>query len=356
RYVNAAGDTLGARAVALFDSIETRSDLRVAVAFRTLRLAGDPRLCPHPEAGASTLGGAEDGRTRLYGWRLFGIFRIGLEEGGSAVHPNPRSCQREKRVALGGLQRSLIVGAHGLPEAAQLSIARIGDRLLAAVPAEVTTRAGAEMVRAVLDSARAGGLALRGATLVGLANGYMQYVTTESEYGAQHYEGGSTLYGPATARVLGTELGVLAGALARAGGSPPSSVDSLIAYPGEAVALLPRRDAGPPPERVTRRWLGTACAGDTVVARWVDVHPGRLVPADGPVLRIERRAGSGWEIVAWDDHRELEVRALRSLGGRGYEWEARWTGPRFGGGLRVVLVRRAGLEEVAGASVECRRE
>src|SRR6266699_2518810 len=109
RYVNAAGDSLAARAAVLFDSLGPglRGDLRVAVAFRTLRLKGDPRLCPYPEAGSSTVGGAEDGRTRLYGWRLFGIFSLGLEEGGHAIRPNPRDCQREKRVAMGGLQGTL---------------------------------------------------------------------------------------------------------------------------------------------------------------------------------------------------------------------------------------------------------
>src|SRR6266498_3754466 len=108
RYVNAAGDSLAARAAALFDSLgpALRGDLRVGVAFRTLRLKGDPRLCPYPETGSSTLGGAEDGRTRLYRWRLFGIFPIGLEEGGHAIRPNPHDCQREKRVALAACSAS----------------------------------------------------------------------------------------------------------------------------------------------------------------------------------------------------------------------------------------------------------
>ena len=122
RYVNAAGDSLAARAAALFDSLGPglRGDLHIGVAFRTLRLKGDPRLCPYPEAGSSTVGGAEDGRTRLYGWRLFGIFPLGLEEGGHAIRRNPHDCQREKRVVLGRVQRWL-VGKHGLPEVAQLS-------------------------------------------------------------------------------------------------------------------------------------------------------------------------------------------------------------------------------------------
>jgi neutral ceramidase len=188
---------------------------------------------------------------------------------------------------------------------------------------------------------------------VGLANGYMQYVTTDAEYGAQAYEGGSTLYGPNTLAVLAAELGKLAGALARSGASPVNAVDSLIAYPGKSRTILPRRTDGPPPERVARAVLSQACAGDTVVVRWRDVYPGRLVPADGPVLRIERLAGGHWEVAAWDGDRELEVRAVRSLGGRGYLWEARWHSPSGAGPFRVVLVARPGLPEVTGDRPSC---
>jgi len=355
RYVNTAGDSLAARAAALFDSLGpgVRGELSIGVAFRTLRLKGDPRLCQRPEAGSSTVGGAEDGRTRLYGWRLFGIFPLGLEEGGHAIRPNPHDCQREKRVALGGVQRTVIVGEHGLPEVAQLSVIRLGDLLLGVVPAEVTTRAGAEMERAIADSARASRFTPRSVAIVGLANGYMQYVATDAEYGEQTYEGGSTLYGPNTAAVLAEELGKLAGALARSGASPVNPVDSLVAYPGKSQAILPRRSAGPPPERVTRVVLSQACAGDTLVVRWRDLHPGRLVPADGPVLRIERLAGEHWEMAAWDGDRELEIRAVRSLGGRGYEWEARWYHGSGAGPFRVVLVERPGLTEVTGDKAPC---
>src|SRR5213595_1063278 len=355
RYVSSAGDSLAARAVALFDSLgpNLRGDLRVGVAFRTLRLKGDPRLCPNPETGTSTLGGAEDGRTRLYGWRLFGIFPIGLEEGGHAIRPNPHDCQREKRVALGALQRKLVVGAHGLPEVAQLSVIRLGDLLLGVVPAEVATRAGAQIERAIADSARAAGLEPRAVTIVGLANGYMQYVTTDAEYGEQAYEGGSTLYGPNTAAVLADELGKLAASLVRSGASPANRVDSITAYPGKSQAILPRRTAGPPPERVTRRVLSQTCARDTLVVRWRDLHPGRLVPADGPVLRIERLVGERWDAVAEDGDRELEIRAVRSLGDRGYVWEARWHHPARDGPFRVVLLARVGLAEVTGDKVGC---
>src|SRR5437660_1576483 len=207
--------------------------------------------------------------------------------------------------------------------------------------------------RAIAGGAGAAGVAPRAGTTVGLANGYMQYVTTDAEYGEQAYEGGSTLYGPNTAAVLAEELGKLAGSLARSGASPVNPVDSLVAYPGASLTILPRRTAGPPAERVERVVLSQACAGDTLVVRWRDLYPGRLVPADGPVLRIERVAGERWNVAAWDGDRELEVRAVRPRGARGYEWEARWHHSASAGLFRVVLVARPGLAEVVGDRVPC---
>jgi hypothetical protein len=66
------------------------------------------------------------------------------------------------------------------------------------------------------------------------------------------------------------------------------------------------------------------------------------------VLAIQVRAGSGWRTVAWDDDRDLEVRALKPAGRRGFHWEAKWSGRRDAGAqYRVVLLRRGELEEIS---------
>ncbi len=93
------------------------------------------------------------------------------------------------------------------------------------------------------------------------------------------------------------------------------------------------------------------------MVRWIDAYPGRLMPADGPIIRIERRSAEGaWEPIVWDDDPRLEVRALRPRGDQGYLWEARWTPKSAGGGpIRPVLAERPGFLETRGPPFEgCR--
>jgi neutral ceramidase len=79
---------------------------------------------------------------------------------------------------------------------------RIGRLLVACVPAEVTTTAGARLTRWIKETARSAassdGDEHWEVIVTGLANGYAGYVTTPEEYVAQRYEGASTLYGQNT--------------------------------------------------------------------------------------------------------------------------------------------------------------
>ena len=73
-----------------------------------------------------------------------------------------------------------------------MTVARLGQLVIVALPTEVTTMAG----RRIRDSARAAlGDWARYVVLAGYANGYAGYVTTPEEYMLQQYEGGHTLHG-----------------------------------------------------------------------------------------------------------------------------------------------------------------
>lgn len=355
-FIAEAADSIIRRVTVLYEQLGSRlSDAhQVAVAFRTDSLPGLRGLCASPYTGVSTTAGAEDGPTRLRGWRLFGLFNLGFEEGGSAVNPHPRGCHREKRIALGETMQNLLTGKNALAQVAQLSVVRIGDLILGVTPAEVTTVAGFEMKRAIRDSLEAAGGLSGAVALIGMANGYIQYVTSNDEYRAQHYEGGSTIYGPRSATVLAEQLGSLAGQLGRNGGrSPVNQVYDLVANPGDPVSVLPGRSSGPVPNQIARRVISMACQGDTVTVRWLDAWPGRLFPADTAVLRFDAAGASGNpDVSAWDDDPRVEVRSIRKAS-QGYVWQAQLSGA---GGwsrpIRFTALPRADFPNSVGA--ECR--
>jgi neutral ceramidase len=204
--------------------------------------------------------------------------------------------------------------------------------------------------KTILREGRAAGFTVDSVAVISLANGDLRYIVTPDEYAVQDYEGASTLYGPQSAMVLATQFGELA-AMMGAGGQTAEAADvgEVIAYAGKLRGVMSGRDTGPAPERIERRFVSLECAGDTAVASWIDVYPGRLVPADGPVLRVERETSRGWEPFLWDDHSSLEVRALEPKGGRGYLWEARWLpGEALPGTYRIVLEARDGLSALRG--------
>ena len=348
------GDELTGRAIAIFDGLsrtmarESAGRVRIARVFEAIDMTGDGQdnaPCPVPRNGTASAVGGDDGYTRLLNWKLLGFIAMGFEEGGAAVDPKNDGCHRPKRVLLGRAQ-TIVAGKFGLPRVAHLTVMRVGGMILGTVPAEVTTTAASRMRDAMVRGARRTGAHADSVVLVGLTNGYMHYVTTPEEYQLQHYEGASTIHGPSSSVVLARALERLAGLLPALGSpSPTAEVPPLTAYPGVRKRILPSRETGP---ALVRRTVSATWKNDTLVVRWLDVYPGRLVPADGPVLAIQARVARGWRTVAWDDDRDLEVRAVKPAGQRGFHWEAKWSGRRDPGAeYRVVLLRRGELEEVS---------
>jgi neutral ceramidase len=81
----------------------------------------------------------------------------------------------------------------------------VGPICFATLPGEFTTVLGYRFRERLLSIT--GGDAV---VLIGLANEYLSYFTTEQEHGVQHYEGASMVYGPAAADVVLLELERLA--------------------------------------------------------------------------------------------------------------------------------------------------
>jgi hypothetical protein len=212
-----------------------------------------------------------------------------------------------------------------------LTAARIGDRLVVTVPGEATAELGRRTRAAVLAATRSAGIGR--VVLAGYANEYASYFTTPEEYGAQHYEGGTTVYGPASGPFLTASLAELAGSLAGGGAAPA-------AHPFDPTLGL-RPTAGPYPAgaargRVVAQPRATARLGHAVV-RWRGGESGTDRPLDRPFVSVQRRAARGWRTVdddlglriLWgvDDARPKTHGIPRFRAGRGGTYRAAWEPP-----------------------------
>ena len=353
--VERLADSIARPARALFDEllVSLADTFSIRRAFGTSWLPGSDGLCGEPLVGSSTGAGAEGMATRIRGWRwILWPFPIGLEEGGTARDTRPVSCHTPKRPLFGSLQTALIIGDHGFPETAQLSVIRIGSLVLAAVPAEVTLVAGRELRAAMEQAAERRDWTPARTAIIGLANGYLQYVTTAKEYEQQDYEGGSTLYGPASSAFLARRLGELTALLPRnaGAGSPPAQVLPITAYPGSAKAIMPLPAAGP--ERVDYSALTVTCTPDSLSARWRGLSPGRVFQQPGYVL-VYRPGPAGSALIASDGDGRLELHLVGMEKDGGARWRAVWRRPGLSGIHRLVITRE-GTGSVNAREFDCR--
>ncbi len=92
-----------------------------------------------------------------------------------------------------------------------------------------------------------------------------------------------------------------------------------------------------------------ACGAKEVRVRWTDLRPGTLIPADAPIVQIERQSAGQWRLLADDANPEVQVQAIEERGD-GYVWEARWVPQSVpAGSYRLRLLARQGLAEAVGS-------
>lgn len=281
------GQMLGARMVAVHTTATAwETNPTVAVAYRDLRLsnargpegAGDSQLCADAQLGRSAPGGSEEGRTDFYGRRW--------HEG--MVNPRRRGCHSPaQRFPLGRL------ASRGFPEVAPLMAVGVGRGTVLAYPWEMTTTAGLRLRQRVAESLAS---AKDPVVLVGLANEYVQYVTTREEFGQQHYEGASTLYGPGTLEVLTRHLVDLAGRMREAQHGGGTSVEMVAFDVWRPVRRRVFFSGGTPTEpRVVAAHSGRVKfeSHEALQLSFLAGDPS-TVSADGRIVaRVERRDAAG---------------------------------------------------------------
>lgn len=222
-----------------------------------------------------------------------------------------------------------------VPEEVPLGVYRIGTVTLATLPGEFTTMLGRRLARSV---AAAAGTKER-ALLVGLANEYLSYFTTEAEYETQQYEGASMLYGPRSAHRIESALTELAQGL----GEPTRRTEDVKYHYGAGLTKsfgVKEFDLWSHSDRYAVTYVSLANvlmdeergipAPDLPFVVWVDESPrwtgrSRTEAPVTPRVRIETCAGGAWQplvvegALQTDDGLDLVTTVVGSFQG-----ECRW--------------------------------
>ena len=199
-----------------------------------------------------------------------------------------------KAPLLGSLQ-PIMLGKEptSFPVQVPFALARLAETFVSFAPAEMTYAAGASVNARILQIVRPHVPKAR-AIVGGLSNAYMQYVATAREYGMQHYEGGSTLYGPNSADYFAEQFEALAKSFYA---QETAGIDQAAAFDYQ---LAPERKRFPRPRgsSVEHGHQIGLCrirqdAPAAICFWWLDAAPGD-VPLTGPLpwIQLVRSDGS----------------------------------------------------------------
>lgn len=274
--------------------------------------AGEQHTCPsaygYSFAGGSTEdGGAHflfyEGMTKQRAWR---DWLVRVVTGAPRWSDEFAACHAPKPILFA-------TGSGDPPLQSQVrsfTVARIGQLLLLAVPAEVTTMSGRRLRDSVLAAT---GDWAEHVVLAGYANGFAGYITTPQEYQLQQYEGAHTLHGQWSLPAYQQISADLAAALDA--GRPVGATATFDDWRGKAEGLpLPRSAAAAP--GVRQRLPGTALppardtyrAGDTVRIDFSSTHPNDAYPRPTRYLLVQWQSADGWQTVADEDNWRTRVR------------------------------------------------
>jgi neutral ceramidase len=207
-------------------------------------------------------------------------------------------------------------GSGNPPQQSQIraiSLVRLGQLVILAVPAEVTTMAGRRLRNTVMEQL---GDWARHIVIAGYSNGYAGYVTTPEEYLLQQYEGGHTLHGRWTLPAYQQVAAQLATALENhtevvestayddwRGKSPKTAL-----HDGKAPVLTSGVKFGDalPLERTIYS------PGDVVTAQFWSDNPTANRKAGHNFLQIEQKQDRGWVSIASDGDWSTKIRWQRA--------------------------------------------
>jgi len=198
------------------------------------------------------------------------------------------------------------------PEVLPVSIQKIGQLVILAVPAEYTIMSGRRLmstVKGVLGST------VSYSVVAGLSNAYSGYVTTKEEYDTQQYEGGSTHFGPWTLAAYQQAFYQLANDMLPAGSSPASNLNPI---PFPSIEPMPRDLSGetinfqtgvvwdaPPIFKsigdLVQNANSSYVKGNQVVVKFWSGHPKNNLRTQDSFMEVQYWQDGQWNVVATDN-------------------------------------------------------
>jgi neutral ceramidase len=227
-----------------------------------------------------------------------------------------------------------VAGAGNPAPAVPVSLTRVGNGVLIGVPGEPTKEVGVRLRAAALAPLKGAGVTH--AIVAGLADEYIQYITTPEEYGEQSYEGASTLFGRNQATFLQERYAELATAMAS--GKPAAAPYPLdVSYGVKPDG--PAYPAGAATGTLTRQPTAASVkTGDDVKITWTGGPNGHDRPVDRAFVSAQRLVRHRWQTVDTD----LGLYMLWHVDSKGAH-DATWTVPGFAPSgtyrLRVTATR-----------------
>jgi neutral ceramidase len=228
------------------------------------------RVADTARIGAPFLTGSEEGRGPLYD-----VLGLSLEGAMLPVHDPVQ----------GG---KIVVPIGTWSTSVPMILARVGDGAIITLPGEPTIGVGERTRAEVSRHAKAAGIDR--VVVAGLANDFLNYITTPEEFDTQQYEGASTVYG----RHEGTFLADRAGELAAALAGGPVALDKRAYDASNGVrADGPAYPRGAAEGRITAQPGGIPRLGRTTVS-WQGAPAGADKPLDRAFVSVQRREGDAW--------------------------------------------------------------
>lgn len=279
--------------------------------------AGVQHTCPsaygYSFAGGSTEdGGAHflfhEGMTQQQWWRDLLIRAV---TGAPAWTDAVRDCQRPKPILFE-------TGSQDPPLQSQIhpvTVARIGQLVILAMPGEVTTMAGRRLRDSVMAAV---GDWARHIVLAGYANDFAGYITTPEEYQLQQYEAAHNLHGqwslPAYQQVASGLASALQNGTAVATETRYDDWRGKSAgrpLPGTAAQSTGGKPAGTPLAIARQQYK----PGDTMVSEFWSVHPVAHYVTGNNFLQVERKSNGTPQEISTDGDWTTRIRWREKSGG-----------------------------------------